>query len=258
MFMTDMRLDSAKLMRFAHMQGHPLSSDDDFGYAAHAWLASALGNLAPKPFRLFERGDGLHLLGYGQHGASELRDHARSFAEPLAMEVCCWTSLATKPMPDAWTRRRRLGFEVRACPVSRRGRERDVFLSALDRSRAGGDPSPSRESTYLGWLVQRMKAATEIGGDFVDVRGKDHRPVVELLPGWVSITGFRRVKVLRRNRGKSRRNRTGIERPDAIFTGELSIRSPEEFGDLLRRGVGRHRAFGFGMLLLRPPPRESA
>jgi len=31
------------------------------------------------------------------------------------------------------------------------------------------------------------------------------------------------------------------------------VRDPTGFAALLARGVGRHRAFGFGMLLLRPP-----
>jgi CRISPR system Cascade subunit CasE len=40
--------------------------------------------------------------------------------------------------------------------------------------------------------------------------------------------------------------------PDATFTGVLQVRDPDAFAGLLARGIGRHRAFGFGMLLLRP------
>jgi CRISPR system Cascade subunit CasE len=255
MFMIDMHLDSAKLMRFAHMQGHPLALDEDFGYVAHAWLAATLGDLAPQPFRLFERRDGLHLHGYARYGAREICDHAHTFAEPVAMEVCHWASVAGKSMPDIWTNGRRLGFEIRACPVSRKERERDVFLSALDRAKASGITPPSRDKVYLDWLVQRMRAATESDGDFVDVRGESHEPIVEFLPSQISIVGFRRVKVLRRDRGRGHSNKRGIERPDVIFSGELFIRDSKEFSELLKRGVGRHRAFGFGMLLLRPPAR---
>ncbi|MEE8524028.1 MAG: type I-E CRISPR-associated protein Cas6/Cse3/CasE [Thermoanaerobaculia bacterium] len=43
------------------------------------------------------------------------------------------------------------------------------------------------------------------------------------------------------------------ERPDALLTGTLEVTDPDAFATLLARGVGRHRAFGFGMLLLRPP-----
>jgi CRISPR system Cascade subunit CasE len=43
------------------------------------------------------------------------------------------------------------------------------------------------------------------------------------------------------------------EGPDAVLEGVLEVVDGEAFAALLRRGVGRHRAFGFGMLLLRPP-----
>jgi CRISPR system Cascade subunit CasE len=40
--------------------------------------------------------------------------------------------------------------------------------------------------------------------------------------------------------------------PDATFEGRLQIGDPQAFAELVARGVGRYRAFGFGMLLLRP------
>ena len=40
--------------------------------------------------------------------------------------------------------------------------------------------------------------------------------------------------------------------PDAIMHGALIVSDPGAFHALLARGVGRHCAFGFGMLLLRP------
>jgi CRISPR system Cascade subunit CasE len=240
MFMIDMHLDSAKLMRFSHAHGHHLAQDEDFGYAVHSWLAAAFGDIAPQPFRLFERRDGLHLLGYSQNDASVLCEHAQTFAEPLISQVCRWDSVAGKSMPQTWTKGRRVGFEVRACPVSRKERERDVFLSTMDRVKAIGETLPSREQVYFDWLAQKMKAG-------IDTKGESQQP------GQVHITGFRRVKVLRKDRSKVKSKNRAVERPDVIFSGELIILHPEQFSALLRRGVGRHRAFGFGMLLLRPP-----
>jgi CRISPR system Cascade subunit CasE len=40
------------------------------------------------------------------------------------------------------------------------------------------------------------------------------------------------------------------------FRGEFNITDRDGFDQLLRRGIGRHRAFGFGMLLLSPPGRS--
>jgi len=36
-----------------------------------------------------------------------------------------------------------------------------------------------------------------------------------------------------------------------LIGGTLSVRDPEAFAAALAAGVGRHKAFGFGMLLLR-------
>jgi CRISPR system Cascade subunit CasE len=46
--------------------------------------------------------------------------------------------------------------------------------------------------------------------------------------------------------------RSVIGRRDVTFEGELQVADAAAFAALLARGVGRHRAFGFGMLLLRP------
>ncbi len=253
MFMIEMPLKAADLMRFAHSQGHPLSSDGDFGYAAHAWLAASLGRLAPVPFRLVENRRGLRLLGYCDEEITVLRDHASAFTEPSALAVCDWPNAASKAMPETWTAGRRLGFEVRACPVSRSDRERDVYLVALERAKEKGVESPNRAEIYVDWLIQRMDAAREIGGRFMHPRDGERPPVVDLPPKAVTLTGFRRVRTLRKP-GR-RKSPKGVERPDALFIGELIIRDADRFGNLLRRGIGRHRSFGFGMLLLRPPAR---
>ncbi|MFG1332515.1 type I-E CRISPR-associated protein Cas6/Cse3/CasE [Xanthobacter autotrophicus] len=39
----------------------------------------------------------------------------------------------------------------------------------------------------------------------------------------------------------------------AVLVGTLTVRDAQAFAALLARGVGRHRAFGYGMLLLSPP-----
>ena len=46
-----------------------------------------------------------------------------------------------------------------------------------------------------------------------------------------------------------------VLRSDAVLRGVLSITNPRAFAELLARGIGRHRSYGYGMLLLRPPGR---
>lgn len=237
MFMIDLPLEPVRLMRFAHRQGHGKLADDDFGYAAHAWLAATLGELAPKPFRLLENRQGLRMLGYAGQPIDALRDHAQTFAEPDALNVCDWSTAAGKEMPTDWQNGRRLGFEVRACPISRADRERDVYLVAVNRAQEAGMEAPSRPQVYLEWLVRQLtkEGAAQACSEAIDV------------------IGFQRMRSQRLSHIPERPKRQTVERPDALFAGELTIDSPEAFTRLLARGVGRHRAFGFGMLLLRPP-----
>lgn len=59
--------------------------------------------------------------------------------------------------------------------------------------------------------------------------------------------------MLRRSRAeKGGRRLVNLERPQALMTGEMVIADAAAFAALLARGIGRHRAFGYGMLLLRP------
>jgi CRISPR system Cascade subunit CasE len=136
-----------------------------------------------------------------------------------------------------------LGFRARVCPIARtrrpgerlpgldrRGRvkhrEIDAFIHAT--LTAASDAEIDREVVYMRWLdkeLQRNGASSLDKARLVD---------------------FRRVFMRRHGGGR-------IERPNAVLEGDLTVRDPVAFRALLARGVGRHRAFGFGMLLLRPP-----
>jgi CRISPR system Cascade subunit CasE len=113
-------------------------------------------------------------------------------------------------------------------------RERDAFLAAAEKAGPRESrPDLDREAVYADWLRRHLEA----GG-------------AKLLND-VRAVALRRTRVSRRN--NERRLNGGIEGPDATFAGTLEVAAPEVFRHLLARGVGRHRAFGFGMLLLRPP-----
>lgn len=247
--MVSLPLNPIKLLQFTYSQGHNKVKENDLGYASHAWLSASLGKLAPKPFRLLESKDGLRILGYTNSDREKLIEYSQTFAKPQALEVCQWKKVASKKMPSQWTPGHVLGFELRACPIIRGERERDIFLAALDKN-SNGD-LPSRVDIYLKWLIQHMKATTIKGGDFIDHREKAHSPIVELLLNKISLSGFRKVNTLRYARRNNSVQGKIIELPDAIFTGELTICDPDQFATLVYHGIGRHRAFGFGMLLLK-------
>jgi CRISPR system Cascade subunit CasE len=110
-------------------------------------------------------------------------------------------------------------------------------LVEVERASTEGREPAGRAQVYGQWLVRQF---TRDGA----AQAKSEA---------VSLIGFRRVLTLRQSRSGEGGRRRGVERPDALFSGELTVQDPEAFARLLERGVGRHRAFGFGMLLLRPP-----
>jgi len=232
------RLDGRGLYRWSGRNGIPLD-DGDLGYVVHAATRAAFGALGPQPFALRHApGQDPVLLGYGGHTAQELIEHCAVFAVPEVAALFPPETIASKPMPlDSIPAGRRLGFEVRICPIRRqdagtrdRARETDAFLV---RSQAEPEAALDREQVYRDWLAEQL---ARNGAARIE-QGR--------------MTAFRRLRVSRR--GEKRRPHSS-EKPDATFVGELTVEDPSAFADLLARGVGRHRAFGFGMLLLRPPP----
>lgn len=207
---------------------------DDLGYALHTLLAAAFGVIAPKPFRYFD--DARGLLAYTTHDADSLQLAAQT-AAPDVHAVLGLERFATRSFPTEWSVGRRLAFELRVRPVLRthEGRERDVFLAEIDK-RGMPEGELSREAVYADWLAREL------------ARGGAAK--VERL----RLDGFRLAASLRKSDvSEGKRPGKRVAGPDALFSGELTVHDSTGFAALLARGIGRHRAFGFGMLLLRPP-----
>lgn len=237
--MVELRPRAPALMRFLRDQGLDMGRDDeDLSYGIHAWMAAAFGELAPKPWRLLsDRRRPMRVLGYAQASADGLRQRLVEFAEPGAFTVLSdpEADIASKPMPQ-WSPGRRLAFEILVCPVGRKadsGVEKDLFLIHVD---AAGDGRVDRETVYCEWAKERLE--------------RDEACAVNT----INLTGFRLVNQVRRAQAAGGSRKVGrLIRPQALMNGELTVGDPEAFGNLVARGVGRHRAFGYGMLLLRPP-----
>lgn len=237
MHMIDLQLRPDHLVRHAQAQGHNYAHDEDLGYAIHSWLTDALGDLAPRTFRPLEQRNGsIRLLGYGKADEDAIREHVQLFATPRAMAVCDWDSATSKPIGDIpWRRGQKLGFEVRTCPIVR-GKlgERDAFLAQLPDD--GGPKAHGRANVYRDWLSSKLNGAASLNTDTFNLKA------------------FRLVSAWRQSQSADTRSRTGrrVVRPDALLSGQLVVQDPDTFRILLHNGIGRHRAFGFGMLLLRP------
>ncbi len=234
--MIELRLDLKALLRYVSDQGFGIQ-DDDLGYGVHSWMAAAFGDLAPKPWRLFvDRRRPPRILGYSRHDAKALRQMLREFADPGVFAVTMDPNymITSRPMP-VFASGRRLAFELLVSPVGRKastGVEKDLFLIAADSSEG---KHLQRETVYLDWARERLER-----GNACSITG-------------IQMSGFRLVRITRRTQGKSsKRVRRRLVRPQVFIRGELIVSEPQAFTLLLSHGVGRHRSFGYGMLLLRP------
>jgi CRISPR system Cascade subunit CasE len=240
-----------------------LPPGDDLGYAIHAVLSATFGEHAPKPWGYFAPGHGGgpagRLLAYSTTPLRELIAYADAFADPSFSSTLDLSAAATKTVP-AIGPGARLGFRVRVRPVARTGaslpghpsaaereraRERDVYLARIAaaerRNVFAGAPDeevsatvPSRAACYLEWFAERLTSA----GATLERASMD---------------AFRLTRLMTRARGETVRGTRHPEGPDATITGTLVVADDQRFRDGLAHGIGRFRAFGFGMLVLAPP-----
>ena len=155
-------------------------------------------------------------------------------------------------MPTLFTSGRQLGFDLRVRPVRRlrhdlhdtqtggviaQGREIDAFRLAIlqrfpdgwrERGGQAKQSGISREAIYTAWLAERLAGAATV---------EECR-----------LSSFSRSRAIRGDG-------PGPEGPDVTLQGVFSVDRPEVLARRLRGGVGRHRAYGYGMLLLRPANR---
>lgn len=235
-------LRADRLAAVARRRGIPLR-DFDEGYLVHCVLRELWQDKAPAPFVLRGRGRWVDAWGYSGVDAKALREHARAFADPeLIAALGELDDIATRPMP-VFATGQRVGFLLRSCPVvrlakarngHRAGAEVDAFLAECFN--AGDEVDVEREGVYRRWLIERLSDVNKTG------------VTVER----ISVAGLARTRLIRRTQGELRKAKP-IERPDVRFEGDLRIEDGKAFRQLLARGIGRHRAFGFGALIVVAP-----
>ena len=210
----------------------------DPDHAMHCLLVESFGkDLAPKPFRVMTPRGGSQgcLYGYGNADAEALREAAAIYADPLQTGIIPADRIESKPMPEKWEAERNLGFEIRIRPIvrptknveSRPGRECDAFQLEAERYEKRDMPR-SREQVYYEWLARQFENR---GGARLES---------------TTLQSFQRTRAVRKQRSRY------SEGPDALMRGTLTVTDGSAFAKLLAGGVGRHRAYGYGMLLLRP------
>ena len=227
----------------------------DQGHALHSLLVETFGDLAPHPFRALtgERKRNQSLLGYTRAEADTLNGLLGAFTDPLQDQILIPGTLESKPMAHHWKQGDRLGFEVLVRPIVRPSArlqdEQPEIRAAMEQNgirpnmeidafrwetivkpALGGFPQ-GRDQTYAEWLAKRANSQK---GCLIE-------------PQDVVLHDFQKTRVFRKA-GSS-----GPVGTDAVLRGIMTVTNPGEFNQLIAHGLGRHRAYGYGMILLRPP-----
>ena len=244
-----------------------IKRDGDIGYALHAALKEAFADYSPQPFRLFDLSEektsytdysqqstrlpdmaekrAAYLLGYSDWDREDIVASTQKRGNFFTTDVFDLQGIAAKPMPAQWGAGTRYEFEVRIRPTVRtklnanttRSHEQDVYRHY--REQLGDAPAKGRSEVYIEWLHRQFE---QLGGARLTHDSLSRQPSARMVRFRISPTSFRdNSRKLKMYRG-----------PDAIIKGVLEISDEQKFHSMLRRGIGRSRAFGFGMLLLKP------
>jgi CRISPR system Cascade subunit CasE len=267
-------LRQTRLAQLASRRRLPSHADDP-GYAVHSYLGETFREAAPSVFHVERsRGQNMEVLAYSGRDLSALRAVADIGADPTLHDGIDWESAANKLMP-AIPAGKRLRIRARLCPIVRQRRtdggrdhhvEMDAWMHACCKRLRGPtgrvDPAffnelhqasqvdlPARLAVYRDWAVALLERQAGVRIDRID----DAIPLL-------SVEGFRLLRFVRRDKervprlvpSKGRQDRGSEGKPEIFADASVTVIDHMMFATALARGIGRHRAFGFGMLLLRP------
>ena len=241
LYMIRIQLDAFNVYSLGRKRKLPINRSDP-GYLLHCYLMELFGENAPTSFSVVSsEGRWITLLGYGPLPAEHLKIAAQQKAVEHVYSGCRWDTFDSKAVPNLWEPNQLIDFEVRVCPVvrmagessrHRKGAEVDVFLAKCWEI---DDPSVfiDRYAIYRDWFLKQIESNACVS-------------VTQ-----ISVKSFKRSQLLRRDHEQIRKSHI-LEKPDVTICGSFVVTDPDNFSCLVKRGIGRHRNFGFGMLLLKP------
>ena len=219
---------AAAARHFLNYIARPLVHDTD--YLIKTALTETLSGAVIRPWASHSVANGVvTVVGYSKSSPDSL-NAARALSLPGLQQIV--SPVIGGAMPGL-REGENFGFQVRISPTihvtkdgTRRHGERDAYLVGVEAHTA--ETRLSRESVYLDYLAKRL------GGAEVSEAKLD---------------GFRLHRIARKS-AKTRFGRRVV--PQAWISGTLVVTDSARFERTLLEGVGRQRAFGHGMIRLRP------
>ncbi|MCI4660326.1 MAG: type I-E CRISPR-associated protein Cas6/Cse3/CasE [Neomegalonema sp.] len=210
----------------------------DEGRALHHLLDECFGPGALRPFRLQVSRGGATLTACTDLAPTELSARFGRYALPEILAVLDPGSMAVRSVVNDWQVGEMTGIELVTRPERR--------LTNGGTADACPDPEADlavREAHYAQWLDERLGGAARL--EYCQLRRYRRMPVLR--------SGSRRMSPMKTGSARSAAVSFG---PEARLYGEVRIEDSAAFFDLLRHGLGRHRGYGYGLVLPRPVARE--
>jgi CRISPR system Cascade subunit CasE len=235
MFLAQVPVDFTSAVRHLKPFLRPSAFDDE-SLVLKTILWEGFSGSALRPWAIHsQRGPVTTIVGYTQFDASELNKR-RALALPSVQSAVGEAIVAPLPSLSANERYR---FSIRIVPTirvtkteGRRYGERDAFLVKADA--AGREAGLKRDDVYRDYLGERLAGASIEASRVVQ---------------------FRLRRLMRPKKDRSVSPKT---MPEAVIEGCLRVDDPAKLVEAISLGVGRQRAYGFGMLRLQPPVHQAS
>jgi CRISPR system Cascade subunit CasE len=239
LYLTSCTMDVRRVREHARCAGGSVARDP--GYAIHCVMRALWQDKALCPWTYHIDGQSIHVSGYGATRLIDLAARAAS-AESSARAVVQWIRIGQVIVRDTWRVGEVVPFRLVACPVVRMSSDgphwrRKAELDAYQAACLVAEPGhrPEREDVYLSWL--RGHVERRGGAGLADARLVSHS----------------RDYHVRRDHGRERKA-SRLRFTTAVLEGRMAVTEQAAFVTLLSAGIGRHKAFGFGMLQLTGEP----
>jgi CRISPR system Cascade subunit CasE len=239
MHKTRLYLDSSHLPIIR--EDHSLSVAASTSYLVKCLLGEIFREKKPIRWRMdAPDGQWIPVLAYTPVSANELQEYAQIASPPELYQACRWERCASKPVPTYPEGTYK--YLARVCPAVQKssggscetsngdvaewnsGDEIDVFLSEISK----GSTPPSREHAYAKWLHDQFAMDAHDWGATIDSAQTTSWSIEKTT---VTSGGVRH-----------------LERPDARIAGILEVTDPNAFRSFLAQGVGKLKAFGYGLV----------
>jgi CRISPR system Cascade subunit CasE len=228
-FLAQVPIDFVAAVRHLKTFLQPTALDDE-SLILKSILWEGFSGSALRPWAIHaQRGAISIIVGYTQIDAAELNKR-RALALP-SVQAAVGEAIAV-PLPSLATSER-YRFSICLAPTvrvtkaeGRRYGERDAFLAKAEI--AGKDAGLKRDDVYREYLADRLAGAS------------------------IEASHLVKFTLRRLMRPKKDRSVSGKTMPEAVIEGRLRVDDPARLTEAIVAGVGRQRAYGFGMLRLQP------